>query len=66
MKTRKTDYGVGTLLEITDEKFHDYKIGDVVKVINSDWHSYHVVNVIGDRRFWWVNEEQLKPVTNKE
>lgn len=64
MQTRKTNYIDGQLLEIIETTFHDYPMGTIVKVFHSDWHAYHVVNVtqeIADKRFWWVNENQVKP-----
>lgn len=62
INTRETDYDIDTILEITDEVFHDYKIGTKVKVINKDLNSYHVVNIEGEKRFWWVNEWQVKEI----
>lgn len=67
-QTRKTDYQNGQLLEIVKTTFHDYPLGTIVKVINTDWHSYHVVNVTRkatEKRFWWVDENQVKPVKTR-
>lgn len=63
-KTRKTNYKDGQLLEIIETTFHDYPLGTVVKVLSSDWHSYHVFNNEGTRRYWWVKENQVKPINN--
>lgn len=62
MRTRKTDFKPGQLLKIVEATFHDYSVETIVKVINSDWHSYHVVNISGSMRFWWVNENQVRPL----
>lgn len=65
MKTRKTDYPTGTLLEIIETTFHGYKMGQIVKVLNADWHSYHVHAIDGQREWRWVNENQVKPISNE-
>lgn len=65
-KTRKTDYERGQLLEIIETTFHDYPLGTIVKVWSSDWHSYQVGNVDGEKRYWWVKENQVKPVDSKK
>lgn len=65
MNKKKTDYQPGQLLEIIETTFHDYPKGTIVKVLNSYNYSYHVVNVSDnawDKRWWWVNETQVKPV----
>ena len=64
-QTRTTDYPKDAILEIVETTFHDYPLGTKVKVVSSDWHSYHVVNVtdVGkEKRWWWVNENQVKPI----
>jgi len=61
-KTRTTDYKKGQLLEIIETTFHDYPLGTIVQVLSSDWHSYHVFNTEGEKRYWWVKEQQVKPL----
>jgi hypothetical protein len=65
---RLTNYPKDTILEIVETTFHDYPLGTKVKVVGWDWFSYQVVNITDirkDKRWWWVNENQVKPILTK-
>jgi hypothetical protein len=66
MKKRETDYALNQIVEIVDTTFHDYPVGTKVKIVNKDLYQYHVVNITNlstDKRWWWVKENQIKPLT---
>lgn len=59
---RTTDYEIESEMEIIDTHFHNYPIGEIVIIKNKDLFSYHVCNKSTRSNWWWVKENQIKPL----
>lgn len=59
---RTTDYEVGQEMEITETTFHNYEMGEIVVIKNKDLFSYHVASKRDGGNWWWVKENQIKPL----